>query len=128
MALSLPFVLLILTVVSPDILLSLSSDNESYNVKKERIAYHEAGHLVASYLCGVIVSSYDLSGANDAVTTIDISENNDDVLNGKALIIEKASHLLVISMAGVVAETLRFGNSKGFFHDNYYFSISFYKL
>jgi hypothetical protein len=111
-----PFLLILINLAAPGLYLSLQKKNSMNNDQdlNERILYHEAGHLLAGYLCGVPVISYDTSGDRDAGTTIelDISEKSTMVENMQ-VIKNKAGNLLVVSMAGMVSETLRFGDSKG---------------
>lgn len=117
-SLVLPFVYLSVNIIAPDVLVRLlynndSGDSDRVKIKqRERIAYHEAGHMLTGYLCGILVLAYDISGDRDASTTIDFAEDSvsqsvEDTFSAKA------AHLLVVAMAGVVAETLRFGDSRG---------------
>lgn len=111
-----PFLLIITNLAAPGIYQNyLKKSSKEKNVGlSERILYHEAGHFIAGYLCGVPVISYDITGDRDAGTTmaLDISETATVSENIQALK-EKSGNLLVVSMAGMVAETLRFGDSKG---------------
>lgn len=111
-----PFILIITNLAAPGIYQNYLKENSKEKTVglSERILYHEAGHFIAGYLCGVPVISYDITGDRDAGTTIalDISETATASENIQALK-EKSGNLLVVSMAGMVAETLRFGDSKG---------------
>ena len=111
-----PFLLIIINLAAPGLYLSFQKKQSEANTQglSERILYHEAGHFLAGYLCGVPVISYDVTGDRDAGTTIalDISESSTMTENVQA-IRDKSGNLLVVSMAGMVAETLRFGDSKG---------------
>ena len=111
-----PFILIITNLAAPGLYLSLQKKQSQASTLdlSDRILYHEAGHFLAGYLCGVPVVSYDVTGDRDAGTTIvlDISETSTMQENVQA-IRDKAGNLLVVSMAGMVAETLRFGDSKG---------------
>ena len=110
-ALSLPFILLLLSVIAPNFLLEMkkiifeSTTSDDSSLEQERIIYHEAGHFLVGYLCGVLIAAYDVSGENDAGTTIELPHGEN--------ISAKSAHLMVTAIAGVVAETLRFGNAKG---------------
>ena len=104
-SIALPFILLLLSITIPETLLSLKREKTAPEVEKDRIAYHEAGHFLVGYLCGVFIQSYDVSGEKDAGTMIVLED-------GKTLK-AKSAHLMVTAMAGVVAETLRFGNCRG---------------
>jgi hypothetical protein len=58
------------------------------------------------------VTSYDITGDRDAGTTIELpSEPSAEA--SLRVVREKAGNLLIVSMAGMVAETLRFGDSEG---------------
>jgi len=105
-SLSIPFLLLSLSVISPDTLNSLKRIYNKPDIKKEkdRIIYHEAGHFLVGYLCGVPILQYDVSGEKDAGTVIDLPTD---------LSANRFAILMVVAIAGVVAETLRFGDSKG---------------
>ena len=111
-----PFLLITTNLVAPGIYQFILKRNSETTTKdlNERILYHEAGHFLAGYLCGIPVISYDVTGDRDAGTTIalDISENATVAENLEALR-NKSGNLLVVSMAGMVAETLRFGDSRG---------------
>lgn len=111
-----PFLLIITNLSAPGLYQSFQKKQSEANTEglSERILYHEAGHFLAGYLCGVPVISYDVTGDRDAGTTIalDISESSTMTENVRA-IRDKSGNLLVVSMAGMVAETLRFGDSKG---------------
>ena len=111
-----PFLLIIINLAAPGLYISFQKKRSEANTEglSERILYHEAGHFLAGYLCGVPVISYDVTGDRDAGTTIalDISESSTMTENVQA-IRDKSGNLLVVSMAGMVAETLRFGDSKG---------------
>jgi hypothetical protein len=106
-----PLALIGFSIISPDFRLnvqSLSSNQAPLNI--ERISYHEAGHLLAGYLLGIPILSYDIKGEKDAGTTISTEgfyTSNNTISN------DLLGALLVVSMSGVVAETLRFGRSQG---------------
>lgn len=108
-----PLLLIGISIISPEFRSSFqkaSSKPSSRDI--ERISYHEAGHLIAGYLLGVPILSYDISGAQDSGTTISTemyANAEDNMLPSMDLV----SALLVISMSGMVAETLRFGSSLG---------------
>lgn len=112
----LPFLLIIVNLAVPTLYLNLQKKNSKANTQdlSERILYHEAGHLLAGYLCGIPIISYDITGDRDAGTTIelDISEKS-TMAESMQVIKNKSGNLLVVSMAGMVSETLRFGDSKG---------------
>jgi hypothetical protein len=116
----LPFVLVSFNIVAPRFYLDVQkwmSKSSTYALD-DRILYHEAGHFLAGYLCGVPVTSYDISGDIDAGTTIDMGISKDAAIADHYDIAlrqlrSRIGNLLVVSMSGVVAESLRFGNSKG---------------
>ncbi len=102
---ALPFAILILSITVPQFFLSLKEEKVAPEIEMDRIVYHEAGHFLVGYLCGVFIQSYDVSGEKDAGTSI--------VLEDGTTLKAKSAHLMVTAMAGVVAEILRFGNCKG---------------
>eukprot|EP01038_Epipyxis_sp_PR26KG_P005838 gene5838-8055_t len=116
-----PFIFLIVQFLFPN----LNNRNRSINdnsIEKERIIYHEAGHFLAGYLCGVLIEGYDVTGQRDAglvisteLPLIPITSNNNNLSEKKEILFlnSKIGSLLIVSMAGIVAETLRFGESKG---------------
>ena len=74
--------------------------------------------MVVGYLCGVPILSYDITGERDAGLEVEAtSEALATSRNRNHDVKAKGDHLLVVAMAGVVAEQLRFGNSKGGFSD-----------
>ena len=111
-----PFMLIIVNLVAPGVYQTFQKRNSEANTEglSDRILYHEAGHFLAGYLCGVPVISYDITGDRDAGTEIalDISDQGTLAENMQALK-DRSGKLLVVSMAGMVSETLRFGDSKG---------------
>jgi len=116
-SLAFPFVILTLSLVAPDALVFLKKAFMQVDVKKQedRIAYHEAGHFLVGYLCGVPILQYDVGGEKDAGTMIEIPISNTERKSTKefADISAYFGNLIVVAMAGLIAETLRFGNSKG---------------
>ena len=108
-SIALPFVLLILSITVPEFFLNLKREKIAPEVERDRIVYHEAGHFLVGYLCGVFIQSYDVSGEKGAGTLI--------VLEDGTTLKAKSAHLMVTAMAGVVAEILRFGNCKGGIED-----------
>jgi len=115
LSLAMPFALLLCSIIAPDIILSIRKSMQGIDptVERERIAYHEAGHFLCGYLCGVPIVDYDISGERDAGAAIELPKEIQDARTMRKYISEKSGHLMVVAMAGVVSETLRFGNSKG---------------
>lgn len=94
----LPFALLAASSALPSLVLRFEQQvsRASTPQQAERILLHEAGHVLAGYLCGVPVVEYSLRGDIDSATTIDLQGAN-------------TANLLVVCVAGVVAESLFFG-------------------
>lgn len=114
-SLTLPFALLVTSVLTPDLVVSVrkSIDGVDPVVERERIAYHEAGHFLCGYLCGVSIADYCITGERDAGASIELPEEVRDLGSMTRYIRAKSGHLMVVAMAGVVSETLHFGDSKG---------------
>ena len=93
-----PFLLLLASEALPSLTRSIeqAATRAVTPQQSERILYHEAGHLLAGYLCGVPLVGYNLRGDIDSVTTIDTRGCS-------------TANLLIVCMAGVVAESLQFG-------------------
>jgi len=106
--LSAPMALILLSIVAPSFSASLSRalgsrGDEMSDKTNERISYHEAGHLLCGYLCGALISDYALGGDSDSAIVIETSSETSLSLGS----------ILVVAVAGMVAETLRFGDCKG---------------
>lgn len=119
----LPFIFLLTYQLFPNLDLSnaLSSLKAQKNkpiistdITAERICYHEAGHMLAGYLCGSPVLSYDINGESDAGLEIAIPDTiSDGSIQSFSPMKALTGNLLVVAMSGVVSESLRFGDSKG---------------
>lgn len=114
-----PFLLIVLSLAFPSLLVK-STNSDSQGNEQERICYHEAGHFLAGYLCGVAVLDYDTTGDRDAGAAVmaylpDIRSliGRQSLSPEETLEASKTANLLVVAMAGMVAETLRFGTTKG---------------
>ena len=121
-----PFIYTIVAGVSPDFIkrfdkiLQFGKENEIDEL--ERILYHEAGHMLVGYLCGVAISNYSIDGDIESQTAVEINPKYLSIsMNGQqtskqfnnSLPTINIGNLLVVAMAGVISETLIFGNSKG---------------
>ena len=111
----LPFLLLGAQAVSPGAVAAIfrsattsaTAAAAAAAAEEERIACHEAGHFLAGYLCGIAIRAYDVTGDRDAGTAIELEDED------LATLQRRTGNLLVVAMAGMVAETVRFGTSKG---------------
>ena len=117
-----------------------NGSGQCWTQEQERVAYHEAGHLLLAYLCGLSVTDYALG--DSASTSILSPQHPSDIAvnsgnnnnsgsdigsgNGSGYRSESSSgrtqrdrgkivlgNALIVAFGGVVAETLRFGDSKG---------------
>ena len=131
--LSLPFVYMFITTVFPTVALAVipkavnSQSNMNKNEKVERLCVHEAGHFLVGYLCGYPVLNYEINGDQGANLIIGTMGNTD--ISAPSSTMKKSSilsnveierllgSLLTISMAGIVAEALVFGDSMGGIED-----------
>ena len=104
-----PFTLLLIQSIIPNLFAYIARQysNNTVQYQRERVIVHEAGHLMAGYLCGVVIRDYDVTGDRDAGTTIELEDDDLASLN------RKIGNLLIVSFSGVVAETLVFGNCRG---------------
>lgn len=104
-----------------------SSSESDANELRDRVIYHEAGHFLACYLCGIPTMEYNIDGGIDAISigaripSLKSIENelkspsspSTVASKSEILIASRTGNLLIVSMAGIVAETLRCGNSMG---------------
>jgi len=96
-----PFLLLLLSQAAPLLVAKVFVfSKEDAAIARERYAYHEAGHMLSGYLCGVAVTEYFLDGESDSATSLDPASAS-------------LGNLLVVSFSGMIAEKLRFGTCKG---------------
>lgn len=146
LTLSLPFMVIGIGVLAPAAVASfddqinkaLSSEyrDRAANQQK-RVIYHEAGHFLAGNLCGIPVVDYDISGQVDAGIAVlaelrpsapstapinSKSTNKSANQSGFTLDSKTAGGLLIVALAGVVAESIVFGDSTGGVQD---FPIAF---
>jgi hypothetical protein len=75
---------------------------------RKRQAYHEAGHLLVGYLCGLEVESAVVAGEN-ADSAVGFVGSGASVGRGEATL----DKLACVSMAGIAAEVLGCGNAEG---------------
>lgn len=79
-----------------------------------------SGHILVGYLCGVAVQSYSINDDISSHAAVDFDPdvftqtlNVPDTQTSTSRSVNSLGALVVVAMAGVVAETLRFGDSKG---------------
>lgn len=70
-----------------------------------RAAWHEGAHLLLGYRCGLAVDSFSVDKGREAVQFHGESTG--------ALDLDSGSRLLVVAMAGMIGEYLKFGDSDG---------------
>jgi len=80
---------------------------------RQRLVYHEAGHLLVGYCMGIPVAEYQ---ANDAILNAVQFFPPEDEIAGR-LTHEEVDRLCAVSMAGVVAEAMRCRDAVGGFAD-----------
>ena len=119
LSLSTPFMILLITILFPNFTIrgltsTRTNQRNEAMMLRERIAYHEAGHFLAGYLCGIPILGYVLSSIRSSNTILEFPLSQSDIINS---IKKNAGHMLVVAMSGVVAETLCFGDSKGGLED-----------
>ncbi len=113
-----PFISILLYLTIPS--LFEAKENEIKNI--ERKCTHEAGHIIVGDCCGIPVLSYNVYNSDYSTLIeypVNLNYNNNDDNNsnssGNSNIESYGSYgnLLVVSVAGIIAEMLRFGDSKG---------------
>jgi hypothetical protein len=106
-----PFIALLLSVINPNWRpFERRMSDLDKQIELERVAFHEAGHMLAGYLCGIPMASYSIDSDVIAQTSMELpasASNLNDFLE------KKANLFVIVALSGVVAETLRFGDSKG---------------
>ena len=109
LAAMLPFLVLAAGVVLPDVVQRILVTVWRWDpVYRRRQTYHEAGHFLCGYLCGLSVEGYDTAtgeGASSAVRFAPSATLGDDHA--------AVDRLAVVSMAGVAAEVLVCGDAEG---------------
>ena len=109
--LTLPFLYMGVSTLSPGLIIDLNTrlfqNKDNYDVR-DRLCIHEAGHLLVGYLCGYPVLRYQIDkGATGASLTIATT------ILDRSTIASTAGRLLTISMAGIIAESLHYGDAIG---------------
>eukprot|EP00288_Rhodomonas_lens_P020469 CAMPEP_0177690788 /NCGR_PEP_ID=MMETSP0484_2-20121128/954_1 /TAXON_ID=354590 /ORGANISM="Rhodomonas lens, Strain RHODO" /LENGTH=399 /DNA_ID=CAMNT_0019201357 /DNA_START=17 /DNA_END=1216 /DNA_ORIENTATION=+ len=80
---------------------------------RQRLVYHEAGHFLVGYCMGLPVAGYQ---ANDSILNACQFFPPDEGIAGR-LQYDEVDRLCAVSMGGVVAEAMRFGEGVGGFAD-----------
>lgn len=117
--LSLPFLYMGFATVFPQFLIKLPTlllDAEAKTVMRERLCYHEAGHFIVGYLCGYPILSYEIDQNSQASLTIGFNGMKSIIEGGgnnPELLKREIGSLLAISMAGIVAESIKYGDAIG---------------
>ena len=109
--LTLPFLFMGVSTLLPGLIIDLNTrlfqNKGKYDVR-DRLCVHEAGHLLVGYLCGYPVLRYQIDkGATGASLTIATT------ILDRSTIASTAGRLLTISMAGIIAESLHYGDAIG---------------
>lgn len=124
--LALPFLYMGASTVFPTLLLKIASSlrpSAEKQALRDRLCYHEAGHFLVGYLCGLPILEYNINdeqGASLAIATPSVTVSTAPATASElsspdhiSVIERSIGSLLAISMAGVVAESLVFNNCKG---------------
>lgn len=74
-----------------------------------RAAWHESAHLLLGYRCGLAVESFSVDKGREAVQFCGEATGS----ASGTLDMETGSRLLVVAMAGMIGEYLKFGDSDG---------------
>lgn len=77
----------------------------------QRIAVHEAAHLLTGYSCGLAVESYSLDGGAESGPEVRFAE--EAAASRAPLDLDAAAPLLVVAISGLVAEYNKFGSAEG---------------
>jgi hypothetical protein len=88
---------------------SIKEDNKA---RRMRICYHEAGHFLAAYLCGIPVLGYVISSSQGRVFFGPSFPINPPTTSNTELLENMYGRLLVNSMTGIAAEIVMYGTSK----------------
>jgi len=79
---------------------------------KRRVSYHEAGHFLCAYLCGLPLLSFSLdgdSGPNHVELGLSSPSSSSSSSSSS---VSSVSSLLIVAMAGMVAESLLSGQAR----------------
>ena len=96
-----PFAFLIFSVVFPSQLqVAMRRLSQLQVGERRRRTYHEAGHFLVGHLVGLRIDGFSVDAGDAAVSLQAPQEANIDSIS-------------VVSMAGIAAEAIEFGNAKG---------------
>lgn len=105
-----PYLAITAGVAIPKQLTALRRLNPEY---RRRQNVHEAGHFLVGYVLGLEIESFNLATSNGDTAQVEFA----NPLRTKPQTHDVLDRLAVLSMAGIAAEILEFGNAEGGLND-----------